>query len=123
MSVIVFDHEELGNIARAYVGRTTSRNGQQALQQTCDALALISQANAKAYTKTYGEDCEPFTAEDIMHGCDHIRVDPAGAMRTAQMIRYNLVANDGTDHANIDDLDWLLRIVSALSRKLIPEPD
>jgi hypothetical protein len=95
MSVIPFDATELGNVAAALAAENPADVQPFVRGRLAAALGTISIANAQAYTRTYGEQCQPAQVSEIAAFAGS--PDLARAEGTAGMLAYNCVSNGGTD--------------------------
>jgi hypothetical protein len=118
MSVIHFDSTDLGAVALSCVmGSVASDHGKRALRTYSEKLARISTANAAAHNASYGDGAEAWTADEIesMAQAQVTSSNRAAGKQQAAGLRYNLVANNGTDFAGPVALD-LCDVLSAALR-------
>ena len=129
MSLIRFDLNELANLAGCAVGGPLASDcGKRALRDYSEALSLYSSANSRCYGYTYG-GCSPVTIAGEFYSADELEkrapklaLSRGAAVRTARLLRYNLIANDGTDFsAEPEYKDVLHGIVSVLVA-MLPDP-
>jgi hypothetical protein len=110
MSVHHYDPQELANLALTSAHR--GGNG-AALESLFDLMAMLSSANGRARAMSYPEEGEPlaWSRDEISRAAKTItRPDEEAARKTLALLRYNLVANNGTDFATVEALTGLLLI-------------
>jgi len=111
MSVIFYEADELAAVASLTVGNLASDQGKQDIAWIVNDLAEYSRENAEAFRATYPADpAQGVTAEQIMA---EIRpIFKADQIKTAKRVlaglRYNLIANNGTDFASVRTLGLIL---------------
>lgn len=93
MSVVMFDTEELANVA-SYLATRDSEH-----QQVAEWLAAYSVGNAVAYSRQYREGVEPVSAAAILAALNPRRYNRAAAKGTLRLLRYNGVTNAGRETA------------------------
>jgi hypothetical protein len=101
VSVIFFDAEELGNVARVLSPGASSYD-ERVFRNYCEALAHYSAANAAAYRQTYRDeqDTRGHTADEIAHAAPGpVSMSLPKAVQTVRLLHYNAIANDGRDFA------------------------
>jgi hypothetical protein len=120
MSVIFFGTDELANVARACVDHPLhSDYGRELLTYYCEKLAIVSKWNAVAYNRTYdGQNAAGHPARVIMEEAQHFasRIDKRRALRTAELLDYNCIANDGRQPKNVRYFSAVSTILCALVR-------
>lgn len=119
MSVNFFDCIDLGRIACYAAGSTSSDAGKQQLEHLLNDLVTYSAANAAAFNASYGENVDGWTYADIKPHARH-RDDVPSIQRIisdAQLLRYNLIAQNGKDFATVAIMDTLLMIANRIGRK------
>ena len=111
MSVIFYEADELAAVASLTVGNLASDQGKRDIAWIVDDLAEYSQKNAEAFRATYPADpAQGMTAEQItaeirpIYKAEQIQT----AKRVLAGMRYNLIANNGTDFASVRTLGLIL---------------
>jgi len=78
----------------------------------------VLEANSRAYEHTYAESVDrgrPIEASEIKRAIVAKTVESRRrGLDVLRGLRYNLIANDGTDFATADILDWLLTLFMGL---------
>ena len=120
MSVIFFDTEELANVARACLDQPLhSDYGKELLTFYCEQLAIVSKWNAVAYNRTYsGQNAIAHPASEILTEAQRFaaRTDKKRALRTAELLDYNCIANDGRQPKNVRYFSAVSTILCSLVR-------
>ena len=120
MSVIGYERREvIEALASAWTrGSIGSSDNLRYMERMAFFGDALLEANAKAYAHTYNESIEreaPITVYEIKRGIVAKTVDSQRkGLDTLRGFRYNLIANDGTDFATVDILDWLLSLFMGL---------
>lgn len=120
MSVIHFGPGDLANVASVAIGNYASDDGKRALDRAIGALALYSAENARAYGESYQADgAQGWTAEQIR---GYVRPSAnvsqlRDACSTIELLRYNLIANNGADFASAETLSALLSLALGIARR------
>lgn len=121
MSVILFDTEELANVARACIDVPLhSDYGNELLTYYCGQLAIVSKWNAVAYTRTYpDQSAVGHSANEIMEEARRFDAGADGkrALRTAELLDYNCIANDGRQPKNVRYFSAVSTVLCALVRR------
>lgn len=124
MSVIRYSKEEvvLALAAcwdRGSIGSTDNLRYMGLMAEAGDKILV---ANGEAYKATYSDGCDPepaITAADIKRQLICATVDKKReGMRVFDGLRYNLIANNGQDFADMDILDWLFSLQRGAYRML-----
>lgn len=121
VSVIFFEEMELGNLGAAVLksGYCPDRERVVAL---AERLARTSEQNAQAWNQTYWREVRSGNAATghsprallVAMRAKARNVDLPQAASTLRLLRYNLIANDGTDFSDGESLSFLLDCACAL---------
>jgi hypothetical protein len=125
MSVILFPSSEFADIA-SVLAPGASDADKHKRRKFCEALAIVSEANSKAFHASYNGDASDHskvTSDELMR----LTIDyhlSRGASRfkeraksTLMLLHYNTIANDGTEYATSDTLMALLTLNEAWVRR------
>ena len=123
MSVIYYTRDEvISALASAWTrGSIGSSDNLRYMERMAEFGNQLMEANSEAYGHTYKESLEPETAinaDEIKHAIVRQTVESKNrGLDALRGFRYNLIANDGTDFASMEILDWLLTLFMGLSRR------
>lgn len=123
MSVIGYTKQEIVEALAASWNRGSvgSLDAQRYMGNLAEFGNLALLANTQAYNHTYHEETCPelaINAQDIKRALIQQTVaQKQRGLHCLRGIRYNLMANDGTDFATKEILDWLLSMFMGMTNR------
>lgn len=120
MSVSFFSAKELGNLARCCAPGYSSYE-RHVFEKICDALAIFSLANAEACDYNYPNSpkSHPVDATTIARSAPSaLDANLERALSSAQLLDYNLVANDGREFGDVTTLRAVNSVVTSILRRV-----
>lgn len=120
MSVLFFNEHDLGNIVACLlpVIQMGAEVREEYREHYSKAAAEFSKRNAAAFCQQYRHEVIPFSAEVIAEASRRVTPDLCEAIRTAALLNYNLITNDGDHKGRAETYEAMTRLLSSVLAKV-----